>query len=224
MAEENIYEKIDDENLYEKLADEEDASAQEEPKYENQSASAENHAPAPDALYSEIDVQSKSGRSLSPEYMNTNKATEYAVKVEEAEKIPTDVQNCVGLYEVPAEENGEEVSSRRLSESSAEGSFKEPCDEEQLQETSDEDNAEDGMIMAFSMPKGRAAETEEVVEYSLKPVQNSTVEDEEKPVDPSQPDIALFVKVGATHCTLNLSCIHDQNKSRTHMTFCLFYG
>ncbi|KAG7316591.1 hypothetical protein KOW79_020132 [Hemibagrus wyckioides] len=194
MADENIYEKIDEENLYEKPFDEPDVSAQKEPKYENQSAFAENSAPATEPIYSEIDAQNKSGRSFSPEYMNTNIASE------EAEEIQTEAQNGVGLYEVPAGENEEEeekeVSSRRSS--STERHCEEPCDGEQLQEDAYEDNAEDGMMMAFSLPKGRAAETEEeVVDYSLKPVQNSSVEDEEKPVDPSQPDVALFVKAGS---------------------------
>ncbi|KAK3542501.1 hypothetical protein QTP86_027716 [Hemibagrus guttatus] len=196
MANENIYEKIDEE-MYEKPFDEPDVSAQKEPKYENQSVFAENSAQATEAIYSEIDVQNKSERSLSPEYMNTKEATE---EVEEAEEIQTEAQNGVGLYEVPAGENEEEeeVSSRRSSASSTERHFEEPCDGEQLQEDTYEDNAEDGMMMAFSLPKGRAAETEEeVVDYSLKPVQNSSAEDEEKPVDPSQPDIALFVKAGS---------------------------
>lgn len=204
MADENIYEKIDEDNLYEKPSDEPDVSAQKEPKYENQSAFAEYSAPATEPIYSEIDAQNKSGRSFSPEYMNTNIATE---EVEEAEEIHTEVQNGVGLYEVPARENEEEekeekeeVSSRRSSASSTERHCEEPCDGEQLQEDAYEDNAEDGMMMAFSLPKGRAAETEEeVVDYSLKPMQNSSVEDEEKPVDPSQPEIALFVKVGARY-------------------------
>ncbi|KAK2864046.1 hypothetical protein Q7C36_003200 [Tachysurus vachellii] len=185
MAEENIYEKIDEENLYEKPFDEPDA--QNEPKYENQCALAENNTPAPEPIYSEIDVQNKSGRSLSPEYMNTNEATEAVEEMEEA-------QDGVDLYEVPAGENGE-VASRRSSASSTE---RQPCDEEQLLEATYEDNPEDGMMMAYSLPKGRAAETEEeVVEYSLKPVQNSNGEDEEKPVDSDQPEIALFVKAGS---------------------------
>lgn len=199
MAEENIYEKIDEEYLYEKPFDEPDA--QNEPKYENQCALVENNMPAPEAIYSEIDVQNKSGRSLSPEYMNTKEATEEVQEMEEA-------QDGVGLYEVPAGENGE-VASRRSSASSTE---RQPCDEEQLLEATYEDNPEDGMMMAYSLPKVRATETEEeVVEYSLKPVQNSNGEDEEEPLDSSQPEIALFVKVGAIHYikyTLYLSCIH----------------
>lgn len=202
MAEDNIYEKIDEENLYEKPSDEMDASAnKEEPKYENQSMFS-NDAPVSvtDAIYSEIDVKDKAGRSLSPEYMNTNEATE------EAKEVPSEVQNGVGLYEVPSGENGEEVLSRRSSASSTEH-FGELCDEEQLQEATYEDNADDGMMMAYSLPKGRAAEPEEeVVDYSLKPVQNNNVEDEEeeeKPVDPSQPEITLFVKVGPRYYTLS---------------------
>ncbi|XP_026800281.2 chloride intracellular channel protein 5b [Pangasianodon hypophthalmus] len=190
MAEENIYEKIDDENLYEKPFDEPDFSAKEEPKYENQSTFAYD-TPVTNAIYSEIDVHSKAERSLSPDYINSNEVTE------EAEEIPTEAQNGVGLYEVPAGENEEEMSSRRSSASSAEH-FREPYDEEQLQEATYEDNAEDGMMMAYSLPKGRAAgPEEEVVDYSLKPVQNNNVEEEEKPVDPSQPEIALFVKAGS---------------------------
>ncbi|XP_027005845.2 chloride intracellular channel protein 5b [Tachysurus fulvidraco] len=185
MAEENIYEKIDEEYLYEKPFDEPDA--QNEPKYENQCALAENNTPTPEAIYSEIDVQNKSGRSLSPEYMNTSEATEEVQEMEEA-------QDGVDLYEVPAGENGE-AASRRSSASSTE---RQPCDEEQLLEATYEDNPEDGMMMAYSLPKGRAAETEEeVVEYSLKPVQNSNDEDEEKPLDSSEPEIALFVKAGS---------------------------
>lgn len=193
MAEENIYEKIDDENLYEKPFDEPVVSAKEEPNYENHSVFAVD-ASETEAIYTEIDVQGKAERSLSPDYMNTREDTE------EAEDIPAEAQNGVNLYEVPAGENEleEDVSSRRSSSSSGES-----CNEEQLQETMYEDNAEDGMMMAYSLPKGRAAEAnEEVVDYSLKPVQNNNDEEEEKIVDPTQPDIALFVKVGPRHYTL----------------------
>lgn len=179
MADENIYEKIDEENLYEKPCDEPDVSAEEEQNYENQSTFA-GDAPVTDAIYSGIDVQGKAGRSL------------------------TEVQNGVGLYEVPAEEN-DEVSSRRSSTSSSAERFGEPCDAEQPEETTYEDNAEDGMMMAYSLPKGRLAEPqEETVDYNLKSVQNNNVEEEEKPVDPTQPEIALFVKVWPKHYTLSL--------------------
>lgn len=194
MAEENIYEKIDEENLYEKPCDEPDVSTEEEQNYENQSEFA-GDAPVTDMIYSEIDVQGKAGRSLSPHYMNTNEAPE---------EVQTEVQNGVGLYEVPAEEN-DEVSSRRSSASSSAERFGEPCDAEQPEETTYEDNAEDGMMMAYSLPKGRSAEPRlETVDYNLKPVQNNNVEEEEKPVDPTQPEIALFVKVWPKHYTLSL--------------------
>ncbi|KAM9435971.1 chloride intracellular channel protein 5b [Clarias gariepinus] len=189
MAEENIYERIDEENLYEKPFDEPDPSVQEEPKYENQSAFADG-APVVEAIYSEIDVQAKKGRSLSPDYINT----------EEEEEIQTEAQNGEALYEVPPGEDGEkeeeeEETSRHSSPSER---FGDPCDEEQLEEDTYEDNAEDGMMMAFSLPRGRAAEpAEEMVDYSLKPVQDNSVEEEEKPVDPNQPEIALFVKAGS---------------------------
>lgn len=195
MAEENIYEKIDEENLYEKPFDE---PITEEPKYENQTGFGGN-TPETDTIYTEIDVQKKTGRSVSPEYMNTSEATQ---ETEEA-------HNGVSLYEIPAEENEEEEKVSFTPEG-----FGEPCDDEHLQE----DNAEDGMMMAFSLPKGRSAQQqEEVVEYSLKPVQNNNVEEEEKPTDPNQPEIALFVKVGLGHYPFiyyTLNCIHSQKKSR----------
>ncbi|KAF7690341.1 chloride intracellular channel protein 5b isoform X1 [Silurus meridionalis] len=185
MADGNIYEKIKEENLYEKPFDEPVVSAQEEPVYENRSAFPDA-AKVTEAIYSVVDIQVKSGRNPTPDYMNTHETTE------EAEEIMSETQNSVCLYEVPPEENGEEGSSRRSSALSSEG-FGEPCDdEEQLHE----DNAEDGMMMAFSMPKGRAAEPEgDVLDYSLKPVQNNSVE--EKVGDPSQPEVALFVKAGS---------------------------
>lgn len=220
MAEENIYEKVDEENVYEKPFDEMKAD-KEEPKYENQSMFSNNvPVSVTDAIYSEINVKGKAGRSLSPEYMNTNEATE-----EEAKESPSEVQNGVGLYEVPSGEHEEEeeevVSSRHSSTSSSEHDG-ELCDEEQLHEPTYEDNAEDGMMMAYSLPKGKDAEMEEeVMDYSLKPVQNNNVEEEEeedqqeKLRDPSQPEISLFVKVGPRYYTLSyLLKLHKNSNIR----------
>ncbi|TSK58052.1 Chloride intracellular channel protein 5 [Bagarius yarrelli] len=195
MAEDHIYEKTDEENVYEVPFDEPDVSVQRELMYENHSVFNEKSATEPDAIYSEVNIQSKLGRSVSPEYMNAEELTE---EEEQAKEIPTDTQNGADLYEMPTEENEEEVSSRCSSASSSVRVSAEPCDEEQLEETTQEDNAEDGMMMAFSMPKGRSADTEEeVMDYSLKPVQNSSVENGEKSVDPEQPEISLFVKAGS---------------------------
>ncbi|XP_062857427.1 chloride intracellular channel protein 5b [Trichomycterus rosablanca] len=186
MADENIYEKIDDGHIYEKPFDEPNASVVQEPKYENQCAEGTGAAEAAEAIYSEIEVQDIAVRESSPDYMNTE---ETALNTYD---IPTEDQN--GVNETPTAETEVGMFSRTLSPSSGERS-EDPCEEPVLEEH--EDDTEDDMMMAYTLPKSRSVEAEdEVVDYSLRSVQNNTVE-EEKPADPNQPEISLFVKAGS---------------------------
>ncbi|KAG5276741.1 hypothetical protein AALO_G00109200 [Alosa alosa] len=199
---ENVYEVVKEENAYEK------PDSPTEPKYENQGAIYENAAEVKDAIYSEVEVHApEAAERSSPDYMNTRKSPEEQPRAkgdassssssEDEEK--TEAQPEVSLAQeeaVPMEVNGEAETSRRSSTSSSSSSESggDPCDDPP-QSPLYEDNVEDGMCMAYTRPDDSSPEPEEIVDYSLKPVETSEVE-ETKVVDPNQPDIALFVKAG----------------------------
>lgn len=171
MADENIYEKIDDGNIYEKPF----SASVEKPRDAGTGGT--------EAVYSEIEVQGKATRE--PVYINTDETTSNTYE------IPTEEQN--GVSESPTTADAEVgMFSRTVSSPTGEG-LEPPSDEP-------EDDAEDDLVMAYKLPKSRSVEAEdEVVDYSLKSVQNNNAE-EEKAVDPNLPEISLFVKVGSTIC------------------------
>uniref|UniRef100_A0A8C1VLS3 Chloride intracellular channel protein n=1 Tax=Cyprinus carpio TaxID=7962 RepID=A0A8C1VLS3_CYPCA len=165
---ENIYEQIEEtkENIYEKPYDNNP-----EPKYENQGASKEIPE---EPLYSTVN-------QLSPNYMNMRRTSQ------EEEEQPS-----------PTSEPGEQLESELMVASLPNGdvygssSFEEtgdPCDDQPSLVHED-------LLMAYSLPEDGSPEPEEVVDYSLKDVENSTVEEPAAVPDPDQPNIALFVKAG----------------------------
>lgn len=170
---ENIYEQIDErvENIYEKPYVDIN-STNTEPKYENQGAREE-------PIYSSVNQP-------SPDYMNTRVSTEE----EEAQLSPSSErgEQMESELMVASLQNGDGYGSGRSS--SLEG-IGDPCYEEPSLVHED-------LLMAYSLPEDESPEPEEVVDYSLKTVENSEVQQEttEDP-DPSQPGIALFVKVRA---------------------------
>ncbi|XP_072552792.1 chloride intracellular channel protein 5b [Salminus brasiliensis] len=189
IAEENLYEKVEEENVYEKPFDEPEKPA--EVQYENQKVLSD--PTVQEALYSEIVVpqsDEKAERSLSPDYMDTRDSTPYVGA--NGPESPTEEESARVVSASPAvkeaadQVNGEGVSSRRSSSSSTEQD-EDPCEE----------NTEDAMAMAFSFSATRSFEPEEVVDYSLKTVETNTAVAPERTIDPTQPDVALFVKAGS---------------------------
>lgn len=181
----NIYDKIDEGNVYEKP----DSPVQ-EPKYENQGAIYEN----PDEVqvhasrdYMDTSNEDQGKRSHSSSSSSDSEEEKAEVKVEEPQP---EVQ-------AEAEEPHREMNgSRRSSASSTPSSPGDPCDDPPIQ--LDEDNAEDGMLMAYTHTE-KASEPEEAVDYSLKTLENVSLDESSAaPADPNQPDIALFVKVRKT--------------------------
>ncbi|XP_062323916.1 chloride intracellular channel protein 5b isoform X2 [Osmerus eperlanus] len=213
---ENIYEKVDEGNLYEKPYE-----RPVELKYENQGAVYETPSEVTEAIYSEIVVQEK--RS-SPDYIDTREtmgekeqpSKEHSSssssddedektedeKVERVETIPEGaaVETAAVVVDATAEVNGEAAAvssfSRRLSAASSASSesLRDPCDDSPIQ--LEDDNAEDGMLMAYSHTE-LPSEPEEIVDYSLKTLENVTLDENSvAPANPSQPEISLFVKAG----------------------------
>jgi len=85
-------------------------------------------------------------------------------------------------------QNGDAYGSGRSS--SLEG-IEDPCDDQPSRVHED-------LLMAYSLPEDESPEPEEVVDYSLKTVENIGEQEETTEVpDPNQPAIALFVKVRA---------------------------
>lgn len=173
---ENIYEQIDEriENIYEKPYVD-IKSTNTEPKYENQGAREE-------PIYSMVNQP-------SPDYMNTRDSAE---EEEEAQLSPSSErgEQIESELMVAALQNGDGYGSGRSS--SLEGTG-DPCDDHHSL-------AHEDLLMAYSLPEDESPEPEEVVEvvdYSLKTVENSDVQQETTEVpDPNQPGIALFVKAG----------------------------
>ncbi|XP_077075684.1 chloride intracellular channel protein 5b [Siphateles boraxobius] len=168
---ENIYEQIDEriENIYEKPYVE--INSTNEPKYENQGAREE-------PIYS-------MANQPSPDYMNTRDSTEEAAQLspssERGEQIESELMMVASL------ENGDGYASGRSSSLEETG---DPCDDQPSLVNED-------LLMAYSLPEDESPEPEEVVDYSLKTVENSAVQQETTEVpDPDQPVIALFVKAG----------------------------
>ncbi|XP_016086324.1 chloride intracellular channel protein 5-like [Sinocyclocheilus grahami] len=170
-AQENLYEQIEEtnENIYERPY--ENINSNPEPKYENQGTSTEIPE---EPLYSTLNQP-------YPDYINTRGTSQ------EEEEQPS-----------PSSEPGEQLESEIMVASLSNGdvngsSFLEetgdPCDDQPSLVHED-------LLMAYSLPEDGSPEPEEVVDYSLKDVENSTVEETAAVPDPNQPDIALFVKAG----------------------------
>lgn len=189
---ENIYEQIDERvvNIYEKPY----VATNTEPKYENQGAREE-------PIYSSVNHQP------SPYYMNTRLSTQ---EEEEAQLSPSSERGEQIESELMSLQNGDGYGSGRSS--SLEG-IGDPCyDEPSL--------VNEDLLMAYSLPEDESPEPEEVVDYSLKTVENSAVQQEttEDP-DPSQPGIALFVKVRAVAGLFGATFMTTAKSNRNFILF-----
>lgn len=121
----------------------------------------------------------------TPDYMDTTETTQE----EEAQLSPSSERGDQLESEimVASLQNGDGYGSGRSS--SLEGTG-DPCyDEPSL--------VNEDLLMAYSLPEDQSPEPEEVVDYSLKSVENSAVPETTAVTDPNQPEIALFVKVRA---------------------------
>ncbi|XP_051510445.1 chloride intracellular channel protein 5-like isoform X1 [Myxocyprinus asiaticus] len=172
----NIYEQTDEGNIYEQPY--ENANSTTDPKYENQIKLQESKT---EPSYSVI-------QRPSPDYMNTKGATQEeephsSLSSEQGEKTDRQME----VVEV-SQQNGDGNGSRWPSCASEDTG--DPCNDPPSL-------LHDDLLMAYSLPEDSSPEPEEVVDYSLKNVENSSVEETTTVIDPDQPDIALFVKAGS---------------------------
>ncbi|XP_069570336.1 chloride intracellular channel protein 5b isoform X1 [Brachyistius frenatus] len=190
----NIYETI----VHETVAEEHRDGA-DNPKHENSGEARED-------LYSQERVHaSVEGERSSLDYMNIRDGDKHSSSSssssdEEEIKAEDLAQEIVAVTkEVKVEEvNGEAHDSSRRSSASSDSSVSpgDPCDDPPIQQIQYEDNAEDGLMMAYTHPKIDPT-PEESLDYSLKTMDNVTLDESSAaPADPSQPDVALFVKAG----------------------------
>lgn len=204
----NIYDQVDEGTVHEERRDGAD-SPNRGPKYENTGEAKEQ-------LYSEVQVHaSAEAERNSRDYMDTRDGDKHSCSsssssddedevkrekvAEEREEVNTEdlKMEPEPAVEIKEEEvNGEVHSgSRRSSASSASSasSTGDPCDDPPR--ILEEDNAEDGMLMAYTHPR-TDSDPEESVDYSLKTLENVALDESSAaPADPSQHDISLFVKV-----------------------------
>ncbi|XP_038582596.1 chloride intracellular channel protein 5b [Micropterus salmoides] len=192
---EHIYDTIDEGTVLEERRDGAD-SPDREPNYEKSGEAKEQ-------LYSQVQVHAsaEAARGLS-DYMDTrdgDKQSCSSSSSSDEEEVKADA-----VTEEKAEVKVEEVNgkahdgSRRSSASSvSSASHGDLCDEPPIQpRTLEEDNAEDGMLMAYTH-HNIDNNPGESVDYSLKTLENVTLDESSAaPPDPSQPDISLFVKAG----------------------------
>ncbi|KAL0165042.1 hypothetical protein M9458_040795, partial [Cirrhinus mrigala] len=166
-AQENIYEQIEEtaENIYEKPY--ESLNSNTEPKYENQGVSKEI---LEEPLYSTVNHP-------SPEYMNTRRTS----------------QEDEG-HSSSSSEAGEQLESEMVASLPNGDGYESSSSEETGDHRNKHSLASDDLLMAYSLPEDGSPEPEEVVDYSLKEVDNSPVEETPAAVDPNQPNIALYVK------------------------------
>ncbi|XP_070705587.1 chloride intracellular channel protein 5b isoform X1 [Pempheris klunzingeri] len=200
---ENIYDTIDEGSVHEERREGAD-SPDREPKYENSGEAKEQ-------LDSEVQVHAcADGERSSPDYMDTRDGDKHSSsssssssddEEEKAEEVAERKEEEVEpepVVEVTVEEvNGEaHDGSRRSSASSASSaSAGDPCDDPPIEpRIQEEDNAEDGMLMAYTHPDPKP---EESVDYTLKTLESVSLDESSAaPADPGHPDISLFVKAG----------------------------
>ncbi|XP_030260926.1 chloride intracellular channel protein 5b isoform X1 [Sparus aurata] len=181
-------------------------SAGEEAK-EQLVSEAQVHAPAegerssPDYMDTrDGDRHSSSSSSSSSDEEEEAKAEKEEVKVEEEVKAEEVVEEKAEVEPEPAVEevevNGEAHGGSRRSSSSSSSSASHGDPGDDPPRTREEDNAEDGMLMAYTH-HDTGTEQEETVDYTLKTLESVTLDESSAaPDDPNEPDVALFVKAG----------------------------
>ncbi|XP_029281140.1 chloride intracellular channel protein 5b [Cottoperca gobio] len=194
----NIYDTVAEASVHEERRDGSD-SPDREPKYESSGEAKE-------PLYSEVQVHvsTKGEERSSPDYMairdeDKHSSSSSSSSDDEEAKTEEVAEVCVKPEpEVEVEVKEVNGGSRRSSASSASSASPgDPCDDPPIQhELQEEENAENGMLMSYTLPSTDTT-PEEAVDFSLKTLENVTLHDSSAaPADPSQPDISLFVKAG----------------------------
>ncbi|CAK6962687.1 chloride intracellular channel protein 5b isoform X5 [Scomber scombrus] len=159
----------------------------------------------------EVKSEEVKTEEVKTEEVKTEEVKAEEVKTEELQREPEPV------VEVQVEEvNGEVHSgSRRSSASSASSASPgDPCDDPPIQpKTLEEDNADDGMLMAYTHTSTDSS-PEESVEYSLDTLENVSLDESSAaPADPNQPGISLFVKKDLMGANESLLCSPSVSKS-----------
>uniref|UniRef100_A0A3P8TG12 Chloride intracellular channel protein n=1 Tax=Amphiprion percula TaxID=161767 RepID=A0A3P8TG12_AMPPE len=195
----HIYDTIDIENAQEERREAAD-SPDPEPKDES----------AGEPLYSQVQVHvSAEPDRSSPDYMairdedkhgSSSSSDDEEGKDEEVKaEVTVEEQQTVVVEEVTEQEVSVEAhgGSRRSSSSSSD-SPGDPCDDAPIQQRiQEEDNAEDGLLMAYTYTEIEPKPVE-TVDYGLKTLENVSLDESSAaPADPSQPEVALFVKAGS---------------------------
>ncbi|XP_056150517.1 chloride intracellular channel protein 5b [Lampris incognitus] len=209
---EHVYEITNEGSVPEKPNDGPGSPA--EPQHEDQGAVQESPSEAKVQVHAAQEAEERS----SPDYMDTRDGKdedehshdehssasssddEEDGKADggvEQSQPGTEAVAANGWEENTPEVDGVEAASRRSSASSSASSAApgDPCDDPPIQR--EEDNAEDGVVMAFTH-RDKSPEPEEKVDYSVKTLENVALDESSAaPADPGQPDIALFVKAGS---------------------------
>lgn len=188
-----------------------EGNVHEERRNRADSPGRENPGEAREQLYSEVQVHSPAGGDRgSPDYMeirdgdrhrcsSPSSSDDDEVKAEEVAEQKAAAVEPEPVVEVRVEQvNGEAHSGswRSSSSSASSASPGDPCDDQSVQpRIQDEDNAEDGMLMAYTHPN-TDAKLDESVDYSLTTLESVTLDESRAaPAEPSQPEVSLFVKV-----------------------------
>lgn len=182
----------DEENVYEVCFDGA-GSPDGEPRYENTGearrqlfSEVQVHACAEPEPGSPIymDIRDKDRSSSSSSSSSSSDEDKVRSKAAAGQKVALTVEKVNGAAH---------DQSRRSSSSSSSSASSAP--EPVYDRVPEEDNAEDGMLMAYSHPATNTKQAESV-DYSLKTLEH-VIQDKSSaaPAERSQPDISLFVKV-----------------------------
>ena len=187
--------------------------AHEEPRNGADSPRRDTSGEAREQLCGEVQVHvSAGGERSSPDYMDIrdgdrrhsgsshSSSDNDEAEAEEAEKKASatamEPEPVAGAKVEQVNGEAHDGSRRSSASSASSASPGDPCDDPPLRpRTPDEDNAEDGLMMAYAHPN-TDTKPEECVDYSLKTLESVTLDERSAaPADPSLPDVSLFVRV-----------------------------
>nr|XP_055042654.1 chloride intracellular channel protein 5b isoform X1 [Misgurnus anguillicaudatus] len=179
-------------------------------------------APDPEPIYeNQSAIEECAAQSTSPEYMDTREATQEKERHpspsdEQDEKVEDYMDEKVEehIYEKVEEDTDDKVEEH-MDEKVEDHTDEEPVgaslfngDENEYRRSfSSEDTCDpyedkpllvtDDLLMAYSLQEDDvSSEPEEIVDYSLKTIEDNPVEEVTTVSDPDQPEVALYVKAG----------------------------
>ncbi|KAM3603009.1 uncharacterized protein V6R79_014982 [Siganus canaliculatus] len=202
-AEEAVKAAEEEAETGEEVKVEEEVKAEEEVKVEEEVKAEEEVKVEEEVKAEEEEVKQEDEIKTAEEEVNHDEIkTAEDVTPEEEVKAEDEVkaeEEAAEKAEPVEDENGEahDASRRSSSSSASSASPGDPCDDPPIQpKIHVEDNAEDGMIMAYTYAETETKQ-EETVDYTLKTLESLTVDESSAaPADADQPDISLFVKAG----------------------------